>query len=103
SQPAGGFQTVTAFGVLADVDNGYPTFLAEMTLLTALRTAAASAMAAKLLARPDSRTLGLIGAGSQSEFQAMAFRGVLGLEDLRGFDIDPGAIRQVSRDRGPHA
>ncbi len=45
-----GLQTVTAFGVLADVHNGYPTFLAEMTVLTALRTAATSAFAAKLLA-----------------------------------------------------
>src|SRR5699024_3261805 len=85
SNPARGFQTVTAFGVLADADNGYPTFLAEMTLL----------------ARPDSRTLALIGAGSQSEFQAMAFRGVLGIEDLRVFDIDPDAIRKVRRNLEP--
>ena len=34
--PARGFQTVTAFGVLADVHNGYPVFLAEMTVLTTL-------------------------------------------------------------------
>jgi ornithine cyclodeaminase len=95
SNPARGFQTVTAFGVLADVDNGYPVFLAEMTLLTALRTAATSAMAARALARPDSRTLALIGAGSQSEFQALAFRGVLGIEDLRVHDIDPDAIEKV--------
>src|SRR5690606_27197729 len=101
SNPARGFQTVTAFGVLADVDNGYPTFLAEMTLLTALRTAAASAMAAKVLARPDSRTLALIGAGSQSEFRALAFRGVLGIEDLRVFDIDPAAIEKVRRNLAP--
>ncbi|MDN5688804.1 MAG: ornithine cyclodeaminase [Brachybacterium sp.] len=101
SNPARGFQTVTAFGVLADVDNGYPTFLAEMTLLTALRTAATSALAAKTLARPDSRTLALIGAGSQSEFQAMAFRGVLGIEDLRVFDIDPAAVEKVRRNLKP--
>ena len=101
SNPSRGFQTVTAFGVLADVDNGYPTFLAEMTLLTALRTAAASAMAAKALARADSRTLALIGAGSQSEFQALAFRGVLGIEDLRVFDIDAAAIEKVRRNLEP--
>ena len=64
SNPARGFQTVTAFGVLADVDNGYPTFLAEMTLLTALRTAATSGMTARKLARPDSKRMALIGAGS---------------------------------------
>ncbi|MGP9538549.1 ornithine cyclodeaminase, partial [Brachybacterium sp. AOP43-C2-M15] len=95
SNPARGFQTVTAFGVLADVDNGYPVFLAEMTLLTALRTAAASALAARALARRDARVLALIGAGSQSEFQALAFRGVLGIEELRVFDIDPAAVEKV--------
>ncbi|RCS65703.1 ornithine cyclodeaminase [Brachybacterium sp. JB7] len=101
SNPSRGLQTVTAFGVLADVDTGYPTFLAEMTLLTALRTAATSALAARLLARPDSRTLALIGAGSQSEFQALAARGVLGIEDLRVFDIDPAAIEKVRRNLEP--
>ena len=42
-----GLQTVTAFGLLADVKTGYPVLLTEMTLLTALRTAATSAVAAK--------------------------------------------------------
>ena len=42
-----GLQTVTAFGLLADVATGYPLMLSEMTILTALRTAATSAMAAK--------------------------------------------------------
>ena len=45
-----GLQTVTAFGLLADVTTGYPVLLSEMTLLTALRTAATSAMAANFLA-----------------------------------------------------
>jgi ornithine cyclodeaminase len=92
---------VTAFGVLAQVDNGYPVFLAEMTLLTALRTAATSALAARALARPDSRILALIGAGSQAEFQALAFRGVLGIEELRVFDIDAAAIEKVRRNLEP--
>ncbi len=45
-----GLQTVTAFGLLADVATGYPVLLSEMTILTALRTAATSAMAARHLA-----------------------------------------------------
>jgi ornithine cyclodeaminase len=101
SNPARGFQTVTAFGVLADVDNGYPVFLSEMTLLTALRTAATSALAARALARPDSCVLALIGAGSQSEFQALAFRGVLGIEELRVFDVDPAAVDKLRRNLEP--
>ena len=39
-----GLQTVTAFGMLAEVQTGYPVLLSEMTLLTALRTAATSAL-----------------------------------------------------------
>lgn len=95
--PARGFQTVTAFGVLADVRNGYPTFLAEMTLLTALRTAATSALAARYLARAGSRTLALIGAGSQSEFQALGMRAALGITHLRVWDTDPGAQAKLAR------
>jgi len=95
--PARGFQTVTAFGVLADVHNGYPTFLAEMTLLTALRTAATSALAARLLARPDSRTLALIGTGTQAEFQALGMRAALGITHLRAWDVDPAAREKLVR------
>ncbi|GHG53906.1 ornithine cyclodeaminase [Sinomonas cellulolyticus] len=97
SNPARGYQTVTAFGVLADVHNGYPTFLAEMTVLTALRTAATSAMVAKHLARPDSKVLALIGAGTQSEFQALAFRRVLGISSFRVWDTDTAATEKFVR------
>ena len=97
SNPARGFQTVTAFGALSHVHNGYPILLAEMTLLTALRTAAASAMAARHLARADSRTMALIGCGSQSEFQALAFRTSLGIERLAVWDTDPRAMAKLAR------
>jgi ornithine cyclodeaminase len=99
--PARGFQTVSAFGALAEVHNGYPVFLAEMTLLTALRTAATSAVAARALARPDSRRLALIGAGSQSEFQALAMRGALGIEAVSVWDTDPAAMAKLARNLTP--
>lgn len=101
SNPQRGFQTVTAFGVLADVHNGYPTFLAEMTLLTALRTAATSALIARTLARPDSQVMAMIGTGSQAEFQAMAFREALGITTLRVYDVDPDAIAKFVRNLKP--
>jgi len=101
SNPADGLLTVTAFGVLADVDTGYPTFVAEMTLLTALRTAATSAMAAKVLARPDSRTMAMIGTGTQAEFQALGFRGALGVDRLRIWDTDPAALEKFVRNAAP--
>ena len=99
--PARGYSTVVAFGVLADVHNGYPVFLAEMTLLTALRTAATSAMVARRLARPGSRVMALIGAGSQAEFQAIAFRELLGVDVLRVWDTDPAAAEKLARNLRP--
>jgi len=94
---ARGMYTVMAFGVLADVATGYPLLLSELTLTTALRTAATSAMAARVLARPGSRRMALIGNGAQSEFQALAFHHLLGIEDLQVFDVDPAATDKLVR------
>lgn len=89
-----GLQTVTAFGVLADVATGYPVLLSEMTILTALRTAATSAMAARWLAPRDARVMAMIGNGAQAEFQALAMKAVCGIEQVRLYDIDPAATRK---------
>jgi len=83
-----GLQTVTAFGLLADVDSGYPILLTEMTILTALRTAATSALVARYLAPKEATTMAIIGNGAQSEFQALAFKELLGICDVRLYDID---------------
>ena len=91
-----GLQTVTAFGVLADVATGYPVMLSEMTILTALRTAATSAMAAKWLALRDARAMAMIGNGAQAEFQALAMKAVCGIEEVRLYDIDPAATRKCA-------
>lgn len=95
SNPARGFQTVTAFGVLADVHNGYPRFEAEMTLLTALRTAATTGLAAKYLAPAGPLRLGMVGAGSQSEFQVLGMRAVRQVESVTVFDVDPAASSKM--------
>jgi ornithine cyclodeaminase len=88
--------TVTAFGVLADVATGYPLLLSEMTFMTALRTAAMSALAARRMARAG-RVMALIGNGAQSEFQAIAFHGMLGVERLKLYDTDPAATTKLLR------
>ena len=89
-----GLQTVTAFGVLSKVYTGYPILFSEMTILTALRTASTSVVAAKYLARKNSRTMALIGNGAQSEFQALAFKTILGINKLRLYDTDPAATEK---------
>ena len=91
-----GLQTVTAFGLLADVATGYPVLLSEMTLLTALRTAATSAMAARHLAPRTATTMALIGNGAQAEFQALAFRAICGVSAVRMYDIDPAATAKCA-------
>ncbi|MCX7890582.1 MAG: ornithine cyclodeaminase [Rhodobacteraceae bacterium] len=92
-----GLQTVTAFGLLADVATGYPVLLSEMTILTALRTAAMSALAARHLAPPGAGVMAMIGNGAQAEFQALAFRALCGIRELRLYDIDPAATAKCVR------
>jgi ornithine cyclodeaminase len=92
-----GLLTVTAFGVLADVETGYPLLLSELTLTTALRTAATSALAAQRMARPGSRVMALVGNGAQSEFQAIAFHRLLGVRELRLYDTDSRATDKLVR------
>ncbi|WP_278921673.1 ornithine cyclodeaminase [Pseudophaeobacter profundi] len=92
-----GLQTVTAFGLLADVYTGYPVLLTEMTMLTALRTAATSAMVAKYLAPKGADTMAMIGNGAQSEFQTLAMKAICGLKSVRLFDKDPAATAKCAR------
>ena len=98
-----GLPTVMAFGALADVATGAPRFVSELTLTTALRTAATSVLAAQELARPDSHCMALIGNGAQSEFQAVAFMALLGVRRLQLFDVDPAATAKLQRNLAPWA
>ncbi|WP_209021271.1 ornithine cyclodeaminase [Paracoccus ravus] len=92
-----GRQTVTAFGVLSDVETGYPVLLTEMTILTALRTAATSALVAKYLAPKGAKVMAMIGNGAQSEFQCLAFKAICGIDTVRLYDIDPEATAKAAR------
>lgn len=89
--------TVMACGMLAEVETGFPLLLADLTLATALRTAATSVLAARAMARPGARTMALIGNGAQAEFQSLAFHAGLGIETVRAFDIDAHATARLMR------
>ncbi len=89
--------SVMGFGVLSDMNTGYPMLLSELTLATAMRTAATSVMAARALARKDSRVMAVIGNGAQAEFQAIGFHKVIGITEIRAFDIDPEATEKLAR------
>jgi len=89
--------TVMACGMLVEVETGFPLMLADLTLATALRTAAVSALAARAMARPGSATMALIGNGAQAEFQALAFHAMVGVREVRAYDIDREATMRLAR------
>jgi ornithine cyclodeaminase len=95
--PQHGLPTVMAFGVLADVATGMPLLISELTLTTAIRTAATSVVAARALASEGSRTMALIGNGAQAEFQALAFHHLLGIDTLHVYDTDLQATDKLMR------
>jgi len=92
-----GLQTVTAFGVLSGVYSGYPILFSEMTILTALRTGAMSAVATKHLATPEAKTMAMIGNGAQSEFQCLAIKAVCGVDNIRLYDLDHAATEKCMK------
>jgi ornithine cyclodeaminase len=94
--------TVMAFGVLAEVATGYPLLLSELTITTALRTAATSVLAARMFARQGSRCMALIGNGAQSEFQAIAFLEALGIREIRAYDVDREATDRLIANLAPY-
>jgi len=88
--------SVVAMGLLASVDTGYPLMITEMTLLTAIRTAAVAALGAKYLAKKNANSLAIIGCGAQSEFQAKAMQAVYSISHVNIYDIDASAMRKFS-------
>lgn len=89
--------TVAAVGLLADATNGYPLLFSEMTVLTALRTAATSTLAAKYLARKNAKIIGIIGTGAQSEFQILAQQTAFDVASVKYFDTDSIAMEKFAK------
>ncbi|GAB4267155.1 MAG: ornithine cyclodeaminase [Methylomicrobium sp.] len=87
---------VAAIGQISDAESGYPLLLCDMTLLTAIRTAATSVLAARYLAKQQARTLAIIGTGAQAEFQVSGFADYYSLESVRYFDSDPAAMAKFA-------
>jgi alanine dehydrogenase len=85
--------SVMAILVYNDPDTGYPLAILDATEVTAYRTGAASALASKYLARRDSRTLGIVGAGCQAHTQIAAHAELFDLAAINVFDISDDAVR----------
>ncbi|OLB93575.1 MAG: hypothetical protein AUH30_19695 [Candidatus Rokubacteria bacterium 13_1_40CM_68_15] len=90
---ARGDPTVHATYILMDGATGRPLALVEGTYLTALRTGATSALAARLLARRDALRIVCFGAGVQAGFQLTCLAAVLGIQDVAVVGRDPARAR----------
>lgn len=97
NNPKTGHLSVVAFGALCQVNSGYPLLISEMTVLTALRTAATSALASKYLAKKNSSSLAIIGCGAQSEFQVLAHAAIFNLNEVFYYDLDPAAMDRFAK------
>ncbi len=93
---AANLPTIHACYVLIDPATGAPLALMEAGFLTALRTGATSALAARYLARPESRVVACFGAGVQAGFQLRCLRAVLPLTEVRVVGRDPGRARRFA-------
>jgi len=93
--PKLGLPTVMAVIIYSDPETGYPLAIMDGTDVTAFRTGATAALASKYLARPDSHTLGLVGAGRQSYTQITAHAELFKLGTIKAYDLNPAAVEKV--------
>ncbi|MFL6520079.1 MAG: ornithine cyclodeaminase family protein [Chthoniobacterales bacterium] len=91
-----GLPTIQGLIVLCDGTNGRPLAVLDSIDITIKRTAAASAVAAKYLARPDSTVATICGCGQQATAQLHAIRAVLPLKKVYAFDSDSAAAESFA-------
>ncbi|MBN1317651.1 MAG: ornithine cyclodeaminase family protein [Anaerolineales bacterium] len=92
-----GLPSLTGLMILGDPDRGTPTAVMESSLITSLRTGAASGVAAKYLAHTDSTTAAILGAGVQGRTQLLALHATLPrLSEARVYDLNAEAAEQYA-------
>ncbi|MFN3421257.1 MAG: ornithine cyclodeaminase family protein [Armatimonadota bacterium] len=97
-----GLPAVMATLVVVEPETGFPLAVIEATYLTALRTAAAGALGTRTLANPNSRKLGVLGAGTQGRFQILSHKLTLpSLEEVLVWSLDEDLAWEVKRDLEP--
>ena len=90
--------TIQGVIVLSDAENGYPLAVMDSTEITSQRTAAATAVAARYLARPESKTLTICGCGNQGRVSLRALRNLFPLERVFAYDVDSLKSQQFAAD-----
>ena len=94
--PRRGLPTVSGLLLLNNPETGLPLAVMDAGWITAKRTAAASALAARYLARPDAKTLGILGCGVQARSHVEALVCLFPIQEVRAYDPDEGARRRFA-------
>ena len=95
NNPQHGLPLIMGLIVLNDVNTGQPIAVMDCAYITALRTAAASGVAAKYLANQDAKVIGLVGAGVQGRYNLLALKEVLTkIQVARVFDNNPAVLQR---------
>jgi len=98
---ARGLPYISGLLILNDPATGLPTAVMDATWITAMRTGAATAVAAKRLARRDSAVLGIVGCGVQGVTNLEALHTVLpSLAEVRAYDLHPERTRAYIEEQG---
>jgi len=97
---ARGLPYISGLIILNDPETGLPTCVMDCTWITAMRTGAATAVAAKYLASKDSTTAGILACGVQGRANLEALACVLPLREVKAFDIVPKAAEAFAREMG---
>ncbi|MFO7681511.1 MAG: ornithine cyclodeaminase family protein [Chloroflexota bacterium] len=92
-----GLPYITGLLILNDPETGIPLAVMDCEWITAMRTAAATAVAAKRLARPESAKLGILGCGVQGITNTEALHVLFPIEDVFAYDVAPEAVAHFSQ------
>jgi alanine dehydrogenase len=95
--------TIQGVIVVMDLERGTTLAILDSTLITALRTAAATAVAAKYLSRADAKTLAVIGCGTQGRATVEALRLVRPVDEVLAYDMDAACADRFAREMSARA
>jgi len=95
-----GLPYITGLLILNDAETGLPLSVMDCVWITAKRTGAATAVAAKYLARPDSSVVGVLGCGVQGRSNVEALNVLFALKRVMAYDVDRGAAQRYADEVG---
>jgi ornithine cyclodeaminase/alanine dehydrogenase-like protein (mu-crystallin family) len=99
--PSRGLPYISGLIILNDVETGLPTAIMDCTWITGYRTAGATAVAARRLARPDSETAGILGCGLQGRTHLLALASIFPLKKVLAYDISSAALKAFIEEMSP--